>query len=112
MFWVDEGIDHLWNELVLFSDLKNCARILVSPAVVSCGEHCEELAAGEAFEPVHHTFVSSKDVFCFIILQKVLHAIWSKLDDVAGSVRVADEVWLNTKLTVTVSWVRPQNVND
>ena len=80
-------------------------------AVVGSGKHCEQLTASKAFEAIHYTFMSSKDKLRFIILQEVLHTIRAKFDDVACTVWIANKIWLNAKLAVTVSRIRPQNID-
>ena len=84
----------------------------MSAAVIGGGENCEELATGKAFEAVHHTFVGSQNKFSFVVLEEQLYSIGSELDDVSSSVWIADEVGLNSEFTVTVSWVRPKNIDD
>ena len=34
----------------------------MAAAIVGGRKNCEELAAGEAFEPVHHTLVSTENI--------------------------------------------------
>jgi hypothetical protein len=109
---VVQRVDHFGHKLVLLSDLKHCARIFVAPTVISSGKNCEQLAAREAFEAVHNTFVCSQNEAGLIILQEKFDAIGAEFDDVTCAVGVADKIRLDTEFAVGVGWVGPKNVND
>jgi len=83
----------------------------MAATIVSGREHGEKLATGESFETIHYALVRSQYKPNFIILKEEFDTIRSELHDVARTVRVSDEVWLNSKFLITVSRVRPQNVN-
>lgn len=65
---VVQRVDHLWNDLVVLSDLKHSSSVFVSAAIVSCGEDSEKLASSESFESVHHTLVSSQNEFSLVVV--------------------------------------------
>lgn len=75
----------------------------MSAAVVSSGEDSEKLASSESFESIHHTLMSSQNEFSLVVVQELLHSIGSELHNVASSVRVTNEVRLNTQLLIIVS---------
>jgi len=83
----------------------------MAATIVSGREHGEKLATGESFEAIHYALVRSQYKPNFIILKEEFDTVRSELHDVARTVRVSDEVWLNSKFLITVSRVRPQNVN-
>lgn len=84
----------------------------MATAVVCGRENCEELASSEALEAVHDAFVSTEDIFSFIVIKELFHTIGTELHDVASAVRVSNEVRLNAKLAIVVSGVAPQDVDD
>ena len=66
----------------------------MTAAVVRGREDCEEVAASESLKAVHDALVRPQNVLHFIAFKEVLHAVWPKLDDVARTVGVSDEVGL------------------
>jgi hypothetical protein len=107
-----QGINHLRDKFILFSNLQHSACVFVSATVVRGAEHCEELTTCKALKTVHHTLMRAQDEFHFVVLKEVLHTIRTELDDITCAVRVPDKVWLNAELVVTVGGVRPQDVDD
>ena len=112
LLWVVQGIDHFGHKLILLGNLEHGAGILVTTAVVSRREYCEELAASEALEAIHDALVGSQDEAAPVGIEEVLDTIWAELYDVSSSVRVADEVWLNAQVLITISRIRPEDIND
>lgn len=84
----------------------------MTATVVRSRKDCEELTACETLESVHHTLVSAKDESAPVGLKEVLDAIRAEFDDISGAVGVTDEVRLNSKVLIAISWVRPQDIND
>ena len=74
-------------------------------AVIGGGEHGEQLAASEPFEPVHHTLMRPQDILGLVVIQELLDPIRSELDYVTSSVGVTDEVWLDTEFLIVVRGV-------
>ena len=105
LLWIIEGVDHFGNKLVLLGYLKHCACVLVPSTVVSGRENSEELTASESLEAVHNALVGSQDELATIGIEEVFDAIRSEFDDVTSAVRVSDEVGLDAKVLVAVSWV-------
>lgn len=83
----------------------------MATTVVSCREYSEKLTSSESFEAIHDAFVSSEYEFDFIIFQKEFDTIGTKFDDVSSSIWISNKVGLDSELLVTISRVRPQNVN-
>jgi hypothetical protein len=67
----------------------------MSTAVVSSREHCEQLATSKPLKAVHNALMGPQDVFGFIVIEELLDAVRAELYDVAGSVRVSDEIGLD-----------------
>ena len=112
LFSIVQWVNHFWHELIRFSNLKHGSGVLVSSAVISSRENSEKATSSKSFESVHNTLVRSQDETCFIIFKESLDSIWAKFDNISSSVRVSHKVWLDSKLTVRVSWVTPENVNN
>ena len=112
LLWVVQGIDHFGHEFILLGDLEHGAGILVPTTVVSRREYREELAASEALKAVHDALVGSQDKAAPIGIEEVLDAIWAELHYVSSAVGVADKVGLNAQVLITVSRIRPENIND
>lgn len=83
----------------------------MSTAIVGSGEDGEEGAASEPLETVHDTLVSSQNIGDFVVLQECLHSVWSEFDDVSSSVWISHEIGLDTKLTIAISGVTPEDVD-
>jgi len=107
-----QGIDHFGNQFELFGKLDHGASILVPSAVVGSRKHGNKLTAGESLEAVHDALVRPEYVLQVVVLEELADAIRTELHDVSGAVRVSHEVGLNTQLLVTVSGIRPQDVNN
>ena len=105
LFWIIQRIYHFGDKFVLFGNLKHCACVLVPSAVVCGGEDSEELSSCESLKSVHHTFMRSQDELCFVIFKEILDSVWAEFDDVAGTIRVTDEIGLDSKVLVAISWV-------
>ena len=112
LLWVVQGIDHFGHKLILLGNLEHGAGILVPTAVVSCREYREELAASEALKAIHDALVGSQDKAAPIGIEEVLDAIWAELHYVSSAVGVADKVGLNAQVLITVSRIRPENIDD
>ena len=56
--------------------------------------------------------MGSQDKAAPVGIEEVLDTIWAELHDVSSSVRVADEVWLNAQVLITISRIRPEDIND
>lgn len=56
--------------------------------------------------------MGAEHVLELVVLEEVLDAVGPELDDVSGSVGVADEVGLNAEFLVVVGGVGPENVDD
>lgn len=111
LFCIIQRIYHFRNQFVLLCDLKHCARVLVTSAVVCRWENCEKLSSRKPFESIHYAFVGSQHIPDFIVLKEKFDAVWAKFNDVSSAVWITNEIWLNTELLITVSWVRPQNID-
>ena len=83
----------------------------MSTAVISGREDSEKLSSSESFEAIHYTFVGSQDESAFVGIKEVFNAIWAEFHDVTGTVRVSDEVRLNTKVLVTICRIGPKNID-
>lgn len=83
----------------------------MATAVVCGRENCEELTASEPFEAVHDAFVRSQHKSTSIRVEEVFDSIRSKLDNVSCAVRISDEIRLDSKVLITVCWVRPKNID-
>ena len=105
MLRVIQWVDHLWHELILLGDLEHSTCVLVASTVVCSGEDCKELTAGEAFEAIHDALVRSQDISAAIGFEEVLNSVGAKLHDITSTVRISDEVWLDAKILVAISWV-------
>ena len=70
--------------------------------IVRGGKDGEELSSCEALKPIHHTLVGTQNVSAAVGLKEVLDTVRAKLDDVARSVGVPDEVWLNAEVLVAI----------
>ncbi len=106
-----QGVDHLGHQLIRLGYVQHRARILVSAAVVSRREHCEQLTPSKSLEPVHHTLMRTQYVFRFIVVEELFDAVGAELDDVAGAVGVSDKVGLDAQFKIIVGGVAPQNVD-
>ena len=84
----------------------------MTSAVVCRREHREQAASCKSLKPIHHTLVSPQNEVDLIVLKECLYTIWPKFHNVSSTVRVSDKVRLDTELTITVSRVTPQNVDD
>ena len=102
---VIEWVDQVGYQLVLLCYLNHCSCVLVATTVVSGRENSEKLTSSKSFESVHDAFMGSKDEGALVVLQERLHSVWSKLDDIARTVGVSHEVWLDTEFIVAISWV-------
>lgn len=111
LFGIVQWVDHFWHQLVLFSNLKHRACVLVPPTVVRCRENGEKLPARETFEAVHDTLVRTQNVLRFVCLEEVLDPIWSKFDNISGSIWISNKVGLDTQILIRISRVRPKDVN-
>lgn len=67
----------------------------MAAAVVGCREHGEQLSAGETLEAVHDTLVRAEDIFSLIVVEELFDTVGAELHDVAGAIRVTDEVRLD-----------------
>jgi len=56
--------------------------------------------------------VCSENKVDLIVLEEGLNTIWTELNNVSSAIRVANKVWLNTKLAITISRVAPQDVDN
>ena len=95
MFGVIQWVYHFGHELVLLSNLQHRTSVFMSAAIIGGRENCEQLATGESFETVHHTFVCSKNEFASVSIEEVLHSVGAELYDVPCAIRVSDEIWLD-----------------
>ena len=111
LFWVVQRIDHLWHKFVLLRYLEHGTGIFMPSAVVSCREDSEELATGESFEAIHDAFVSTQNESTPVGVKEVLDTVRAELDDIACAIGVSNEVRLDAKVLVTISGVRPKDVN-
>ena len=84
----------------------------MSSTVVSGGEHSEQLTTSKSFKTVHHAFVSSQDVFGLVVVKELFDSVWTKLYNIACTVGISDEVWLDAKFLIVVSGVTPQDVDN
>lgn len=84
----------------------------MAAAVVSGGKDRKEATACESLEAIHDAFVSTQDEVNLVVVEEGLHAIGAELHDISSAVGVADKVWLDTKLTVTVRRITPKDVNN
>ena len=84
----------------------------MAAAVVGGREYGEEAAASESLEAVHHALVRTEDEVHFVVFEEGLYAVRAELHDVAGAVRVTNEVRLDAEFTVAISRVAPQDVDD
>jgi len=48
----------------------------------------------------------------FIVIQESLDSIWSKLNDISGTIGVPHKIWLNAQFTIAVRRITPENIND
>ena len=84
----------------------------MSSAVVSGRENGEKLSSCESFKTIHDALMSSQNVFGFVCLQEVSHSIRSEFDNISRSIWISNEVWLDSKILVTVGWIRPKDINN
>jgi len=92
---VVQRIYHFWNQLVLLSNLKHSACVLVASAVVGSGENCKELPSCESLKPIHNALVSSQNILGFVVFEEEFHSVRSELDDVTCTVWISYKVWLD-----------------
>jgi len=111
LFWVIQWINHFWHQFVLLCNLEHRTCILVPSTVVCRWENSKKLSPCEPLETIHHTFVRSQNIPDLIVLQKEFDTVRTKFNDIPSSVRVSNEVWLNTELLIAISGVRPQNID-
>ena len=83
----------------------------MSATVVSRGEDCEKLTTGEPLKAVHYALVGTQDKATSVSIEEVLDTIWTEFYDISRTVGVSDEVWLNSKVLITISRVGPQDIN-
>ena len=82
------------------------------PAVVSRRKDGDQLTTRKAFEAVHYTLVCSKNVLEIVVFQELSDTIWTKLNNISGSIWVTDEIGLNAQFLVAIGGITPQNIND
>ena len=102
----------LGNNLEILLQNQHCARILVSSAVVSRAENGNQRASCKAFEAIHHAFVGPHDQTQIVVIQELLHPVRAVFNDVSGSGGVADDVGLDSQISIGVSGVAPEDVHD
>ena len=83
----------------------------MSSTVISCREYSEEATTSESFKSIHYTLVSSQDEVNFVIFQESFDSIRSKFNNVTSTIWISNKVWLNTKFTITISWITPKDIN-
>ena len=102
-----ERVDHFRHQFILLGDLQHRACILVTTAVVCCGEDGEKLTACKPLKAIHDALVSTQDKFTSVSVEEVFDAIGTELDDISRAVRVSDEVRLDSKILIAISRVGP-----
>ena len=108
---VVQRVDHLGDELVRLGYLQHGSGVLVAAAVVCGGEDGEEVSSGEALETIHDTLVSPQDEVDLVIVEESLHAVGPEFNYVSSTVGVTHKVRLDTKFTVAVGRITPQNID-
>ena len=83
----------------------------MSATVISGREDSEKLTTCESFEAIHNAFVCSQDETALVGIKEVLYSIRAEFDNVSSTVRVSDEIRLNTKVLVTICRIGPKNVD-
>jgi len=54
--------------------------------------------------------MGSKYILGFVIFQELGYSVWTEFDNVTSSIWISNEVRLNSKFLIIISWIRPQNV--
>lgn len=84
----------------------------MSTAVIGSRENCEQATTCKSLETIHNTFVCSQDEAHFIIFKESLYSIWTEFDNVSCSIWISNKVRLDTKLTIRVGRVTPEDINN
>ena len=84
----------------------------MSSTVISRREDCKELTPSKALEAIHHTFMGTQNVLCFVIIKELLDSVRAKLHDVSCAIWVSNEIGLDAQLCIIISWVAPKDVYD
>jgi hypothetical protein len=56
--------------------------------------------------------VSAQDIFGFVVVKELFHAVRAEFHNIARAVRVTDKVRLDSQLLIVVRGVAPQDVYD
>ena len=70
------------------------------------------MTTSESFEAVHDALMRPEHEPASVGIEEVLDAVGAEFDDVTCTVGVTDEVWLNTQVLITVSGIRPEDIDD
>ena len=75
------------------------------PAIISCGEYCEQHSTSESLKAIHDAFVGAKNIPALICVEEKLDSIWPILDYVPSVIRISDLIRLNSHLLIVISWI-------
>ena len=81
-------------------------------AIVSSRENCDQLPCCKPLEPVHNTLMCSYDQAQLVLLQELLDSVRSEFDDVTSASWISDSVLLDAQLSITISGIRPQDIDN
>jgi len=84
----------------------------VTAAIISSRKHRKQLSSRKSFKSIHNTFVGPQNELHLVIFKEKAHSVRTKLHYIACAVRIANKIWLNSKLLVAVSWIRPKDVHN
>ncbi len=103
-------VNQLRNNLIIRLHDQDRSCIFVLSAVVCCRKNRYQRSTRESLKPIHHAFVRSNDHAQIVLLQKLLHSVWTELHDVPRLWWISQMVWNDPQLTVRFSGIWPQNV--
>ena len=84
----------------------------MTTTVISSREDCEKTPTSESLESIHDTLVCPQYETNLIIFKEGLHSIWAEFNNISCTVRVSYEVRLDSKFTVRIGRVTPEDVDN
>ena len=46
------------------------------------------------------------------MVEEAFHSVWSEFNNVSSAIRIPDEIWLDSKFLIIISWVTPKDIHN
>ena len=86
--------------------------ILMLPAIISGWKYSDKWATCKSFKSIHDTLMCTNNHTEIVLFQKLLYSIRAKFYNISSLWGISQMIWNDTQLTVWLSWVWPENIEN